>query len=69
MKIIIVITVQVKIMTWNILAPMWVDHDALSNEGKVDVNLLNKQTRLWRIAQEIRSKKPDIVALQEVRQC
>lgn len=55
-------------MTWNILAPIWVDKASLAEAGIVNINLLNEKVRLWAIVQEIKKKKPDILALQEVQE-
>ena len=53
------------VLTWNILAPIWVNRTQLKATG-VDINLLNDDVRLKIALHEIKRAEPDIVNLQEV---
>lgn len=58
---------DITVMTWNILAPMWLnDRDEIKARGIVDMNLLNDDVRLLIEVERILEKQPDILFLQEV---
>ncbi|XP_039263427.2 uncharacterized protein LOC120339383 [Styela clava] len=58
---------EISILTWNVLAPIWVEEEKLKKTGIVDMNLLDINMRLKLIAHEILRIDADIVTLQETQ--
>lgn len=55
-------------MTWNILAPMWVNKAEMKARGVIDMNLMKDDVRLTVEMERILAQQPDILFLQEVQE-
>lgn len=55
-----------RVLTFNVLAPMWVDHDWYAAHG-IDSEVLGREARLPKILAVIGTFMPDLVFMQEVQ--